>query len=86
MINLNTILKQAEKVPPGVKIQLLKAMGFRPSRTAHTGDCPKRTSSGYLCNCVPDPTVWLGPEDVIKHMGETWEERLAQRRAEKTRD
>lgn len=72
-----------KKLPPKLKLELIKAMGFTGMRELHHPDCPCVTSSGYVCNCVPDPTYYTAPEDVVRHNGETWEERVAAKRARK---
>lgn len=68
-------------LPPDVKVQIIEAMGFTPMGSDHTYDCPHPWDSGLVCNCVGDPTVWNGPLDVQEMRGETWEQRLAKRRA-----
>lgn len=72
-------------IPAELKMAIIKAMGFRPMGEMHTRDCPAAMSSGIICQCVPGPTEWSPPNDVMVHMGETWEERLAAARARKAR-
>lgn len=63
--------------PAETKVALIEAMGFTPMRDTHTSDCPAGMSWGYVCNCVPDATMWAQPADVDAFRHETWDERLA---------
>jgi hypothetical protein len=64
-------------VPAEDKLRIIKAMGFVPMWSPHTYECPANfDEDGYICNCVPDPTCFSPPDDVLVVMGETWEERL----------
>jgi hypothetical protein len=68
-------------LPPETKVSIIKAMGFSPTCDPHTAECP--SLYGNRCNCVPYPTFYTAPDDVIEWAGETWAERLAKRKAEK---
>lgn len=74
---LDDLLAHAKTLPPEVKIQLIKAMGFTAMGDDHDTDCVGRPGSGFVCNCVPPATWWTAPNDVDVHRKETWEDRLA---------
>lgn len=60
------------------KVQLVRAMGFRPTGNAHQDDCPRWThGAGFRCGCVPPATLWSQPRDVDVYRKETWNDRLA---------
>lgn len=61
-------------LPAERKVEIIKAMGFSPVGEPHTWDCPGNYS-GNRCNCVPGPTLWSQPNDVLQYRHETWEER-----------
>lgn len=74
---MDDLLAQAKTLPPEVKLQLIKAMGFIATGDDHDGECIGRPGSGYVCNCVPPATWWHAPNDVDVYRKETWEDRLA---------
>jgi len=67
-------------LPPEEKLRIVKVMGFTGLANPHTADCPAGYGSGYLCQCVPEPTLYQPPQDVLEYLGETWEDRLAKAR------
>jgi hypothetical protein len=68
-------------LPPAEKVAIVEAMGFVPMGASHTYDCPLTIGGpGFICNCVGEPTGWVGPKDAQEMRGETWEQRLAKRR------
>lgn len=71
--------EQWKDLPPEVKVKVVEAMGFIPVGSTHTYDCPHAIDPGNICNCVGEPTSWMGPRDVQRHRGETWEQRVASR-------
>lgn len=77
---------QLKHMPPAAKVAIIRAMGFTPMRDAHTRDCPRALDSGLVCNCVPDPTEWAQPKDVIEYQNETWDERRAAALARQARE
>lgn len=63
------------------KVQLVQAMGFRPTGSDHQDDCPRYThGTGFRCCCVPPATSWSQPSDVNVYRKETWDDRLARAR------
>lgn len=77
------MLARFKTMDPEFKVLIIKAMGFRPWRESHTHDCPRNYDSGNICNCVPNASSWSQPQDVIEFRHETWDELLAEKRAEK---
>lgn len=71
---------------PATKLEIIKAMGFSPHGDDHTSDCLAALDSGNRCNCVPDPVYYKAPQDVLIYTHETWEERLAAKRAKTAKD
>lgn len=65
-----------KQMPATLKVRVIECMGFQPMRDLHQRDCPAALAKGFICNCVPDPTYWTPPSDVVQYKGETWEERL----------
>lgn len=62
-------------LPPARKLEIIREMGFSPVQYPHTHDCPANVDpTGYICNCVREPTMWVPPQDVLTHTHETWEE------------
>lgn len=78
----DAVLKHAKKLPPELKVALVKGMGFTPVGDPHTPECPSQWDSGLRCNCVPGPTGWFPPKDVQIYTHDTWDERLAKRKKE----
>lgn len=66
----------AKDLPPGLKIEIIKAMGFTAMASDHGWDCPHQMGAGLVCQCVPPATVWNQPADVNTFRGETWKLRL----------
>jgi hypothetical protein len=75
--NMEGLLVQAKDLPPEVKVEMIKAMGFGAQGDDHQPDCPAQYTRGIRCNCVPPATVWTGPRDVAVFLKETWDERRA---------
>lgn len=71
---------------PATKVKIVEAMGFVPRRSEHDRECPREIGgSGYICQCVGEPTEWGAPRDVQEFRGETWEQRVAKRRLAEAR-
>lgn len=60
---------------PAEKVRLIEALGFTRSGSDHQPDCPYALDAGLRCICVPPAPVWHAPQDVLAHLGETWEDR-----------
>jgi hypothetical protein len=68
-------LDQCRALEPADKIAALEAMGFTPIGSSHRYDCPYSIDAGNRCNCVPDPTMWSPPHDVLVYTNQTYDER-----------
>lgn len=74
------LLHRAQDFNAVQKIEIVKAMGFRPGGSDHQWDCGYQFDPGIRCNCVPPATTWSQPADVDVYLGETWEERRNDKR------
>lgn len=60
---------------PADKVRMIEAMGFTRRSSSHQPDCPYALDAGNRCNCVPPAPEWGAPQDVLVHLGETYEKR-----------
>jgi hypothetical protein len=68
-------------MPPAEKVRIIEAMGFSRHGDEHTPDCPANPDDGLRCICVPDADHYAAPDDVVAFWGQTWDERLAAKKA-----
>lgn len=66
---------QVANLSPEEKVRLIEEMGFTRTGSSHQPDCPYAIDAGFKCNCVPPAPEWSAPNDVLEHLGETYEER-----------
>lgn len=69
-------------VSPADKLAIVEAMGFSPSQSNHTRDCPRTMGRGFVCCCIQPPPRFTPPRDVLAFMGESMDDRAARARAE----
>lgn len=74
-MNISKLTEEIKGLSPQSKVELFHALGMRYVAYDHDPQCI--STYAVPCNCVtPEPT-WSAPSDVVVHLKETWDDRLA---------
>lgn len=74
------LIQHTEDISAEMKLKIIEALGFRPSRARHAMGCASLQGDGLICTCVIPETVWEQPEDVTTFRHETRGERKEETR------